>query len=479
MPTLRPLVALCALLAALTVSVAPAAAAERLLIGEGDLAAVALDADETAHIAWSGPESINATLNYCRLPLGQTTCDVRRTLATAGDSVTRPFVVVDGTRVKVIQHRYGLTDGLTPDKFQAVEMFTSLDGGNTFDEGEYIGTLGFADAARGPGDTISMVTQARTGGTFFQLAPLGGGSAETNEVNLDKDLPYGGAVAVQDGIPHVVYTDALGDKAHVARGLGSNLNALGAWSATEIQGRADYARLASGVDGLYMLAGRADGKVEVRKFDGITFGAGTTRSNWDGENPQSDLTQDPVGWLHMFLPRITASCCPLLYSWFDGARWESASYPLPQLAGGVRSAFAANHRGIAVWHEGTGEGASVFALRLGPRVDLALPPKSDKPAIARAVGAKAVVRIDSAVAPPEGVLAADVCAARVVATLRNKGGRKLKSARLPLQGDCSFAGRIRVARSKAGSGPLKLQLKLKKSRTADPAKRTYKLKLRR
>jgi hypothetical protein len=479
MPPFRPLIAFAALLAALVISVTPAAAADRLRIDAGDSAVVALDASETAHIAWRGSEPLHSSLNYCRLPLGATVCDVRTQLTTKGDSVSRPLVVVQGSIVRVIQYRYGLGDGLTPDKFAAVDMFTSGDGGATFGPGAYIGTLPFADAASGPGDAVSLVTAARTGGTFFQLAPLGGGSV-TSEVNLNPDLPYQGAVAVQDGVPHVVYGDALGTGSFVVRGTGDNLNAPGGWDdATPIAGRADSPRLASGPSGLYMLAGRGDGKVEVRKFDGVTFGAGTTRDNWDGEYPQDHLAQDPLGWLHMFLPRITASCCPLLYSYFDGERWASVSYPLPQIAGGVRSAFAANHRGIAVWHEGVGANAIVYALRIGPLVALALPPKGDPAAIARAVGSRVVVRIEGTATPPEGVLAADVCAARVVATLRSNGGKRLKSTRMRLADDCSFAGRIRVARSKAGAGPLKLQLKVKKSKTAKPAKRTYKLRVRR
>ena len=65
-----------------------------------------MDAAGTAYIAWNGP---SAVLRFCRLPRSATACDptAAASIAAPGSgSSGRPFVVVSGSRVVVVQQRY-------------------------------------------------------------------------------------------------------------------------------------------------------------------------------------------------------------------------------------------------------------------------------------------------------------------------------------------------------------------------------------
>jgi hypothetical protein len=392
----------------------------------------------------------------------------------------------------VLQYRYGLTDVLTPDKFAAVYMFSSTNGGESFDpNGVQVGTLPFSDAVRGPDlETkegvpvagVSLTTHAVTEGELYQRVLVSGPPARSF-VNLSKDHPYNGALGmVDEKTPLVVFT-GLDGETQFKRYLGANdPNTEAGWpkDAKTIEPKADWIHLAGGPSGLFMLDTNTENRVEVRKFDGAAFGPGITRPDWTGESPQDHLAQDDGGMLHVLLPQITASCCPLLYSFSgDGTSWKSVSYPMPSLAGQVRSDFLANHHGIAVFHSGTGTSSTVYALRLGPPVALALPPAGKAPAKAKISGGKVVVKIKGKLKVPDGIAAVDVCAGKLVATVR-KGSKKLAERGMRLRPDCSFSARVSVPKSKVGaSKALGLQLKLRKSRTAKAAKRNYKIEVRR
>jgi len=129
-------------------------------LGAGYNATVTLDAVGTGYISWIGAEPTITSLHFCALPRGATDCSVRTTLATEGTSLSRPFVVVNGTTVKVLSYRYGLA---TPD-FAAVFLFTSLDGGRTFGAGRKVGKTPFSAAVLGPGDGVSLTTHAHQNG---------------------------------------------------------------------------------------------------------------------------------------------------------------------------------------------------------------------------------------------------------------------------------------------------------------------------
>jgi hypothetical protein len=227
-----------------------------------------------------------------------------------------------------------------------------------------------------------------------------------------------------------------------------------------------------------MLATRRSGNVEVRKFGGGTFGSGVRIPNGTGETPQDHLAQDSGGFLHVLLPQITADCCPLLYAYSrNGGGWATSSYPLPQLASAARGAFQSDHRGTAVWNQGVSTNARVFAMRIGPKVKLDLPPKSRPPATVRTPDDQVVVTIEGELTPPSGVIPADVCGGRLLATLK-RGRSKVASRRIKVSAKCNFEGKMTLGAARLDAADnLRLTLKLRGNPAAKRSKRTYKLEV--
>jgi hypothetical protein len=117
---LRAIAGAVACLAAALGAPAGALAAAPLTIGSGHKPGVAVDGAGTAYIAWYGPESKVTSLHFCRLPRGAGACDVASTIAAPGTTLSRPFVTVDGTTVRVVSYRYGLTGA----RFDEIWEFT-------------------------------------------------------------------------------------------------------------------------------------------------------------------------------------------------------------------------------------------------------------------------------------------------------------------------------------------------------------------
>src|SRR3954452_19268530 len=128
-------------------------AASPVPIGPGVEPDVEVDPAGTAYIAWIGSEPTITSLHFCRLPRGASACAVNAPITAPGTSLTRPFVTVSGAVVRVFSYRYGLTG----QRFDAVYMFTSQDGGASFDAGVQVGTVAFYDAVAGPGNGVSLV----------------------------------------------------------------------------------------------------------------------------------------------------------------------------------------------------------------------------------------------------------------------------------------------------------------------------------
>ncbi|HEY3188236.1 MAG TPA: hypothetical protein VGJ70_12235, partial [Solirubrobacteraceae bacterium] len=298
-------------------------------LGSGADPAVAVDAGGTAYIAWIGVEPSVTSLHFCRLPRGTTSCQAV-TIAAPGTSLTRPFVAVDGQTVRVISYRYGLE---APSPFSAVYLFTSTDGGATFDAGVPVGTdIAMSDAAQGPGGGVSLVTHADTSGEHYQRVPTDGSPAATTSALLSTTHPYSGTVALLDGTsPLAVYADANANaEFRVCEGCGAakDPNDVANWSAPQDIGIAESPHLAAGPGGLFLMASNAlvGGELLVRRYGGGTFGAGVRLPNGTGETPQSYLTQDPGGRLHALWPRIDADATRLYYATSDdGAQWRQGA----------------------------------------------------------------------------------------------------------------------------------------------------------
>jgi hypothetical protein len=356
------------MIAALSLLVAGPASAAPFSIGEGKVPAVAVDAGDNAYVAWIGNE-IPSSLNFCRIPRGATACDVRRTIPTQGDSLLRPFVLVEGEVVRVFSYRYGLTGP----RFDGIFMFTSSDSGATFDGGAMVGHIPFSDAVAGPGATASFVTSAVTEGELFQNVPTTGGSVVGQRALLSTDHPYLGTVALTDAAtPLVVFDDGASNAQWRLYDGSGDLNDAANWTPAQDIGYADYPHLAAGPNGVLLLATDQSRQLHVRRYLGAT-GFGAARpipGGQNGESAQDYMTQDPGGRLHVLLPQITADGSRLFYGTSDdGVSWASKQIAFEPLALQVRAAMGADHSGFAVWQAASSP-ARIEAMELtaGPEL---------------------------------------------------------------------------------------------------------------
>jgi hypothetical protein len=370
---------------------AGAGAASSLTIGAGHKPGVAVDGAGTAYIAWYGPESNVTSLHLCRLPRGAAACDVSTTIAAPGTTLSRPFVTVDGSTVRVVSYRYGLTGA----RFDEIWEFTSTDGGASFDAGHAIGIAPFDEAVRGPGDTLSVATNAESEGLVVQNVPLGAGTAGEAHAVLSTDHPYNGTVGLVDAnTPLVVFADGS-SLAQFRRYSGAgSLNDPASWTPATDIGYADYPRLAGGPSGLFLISGTQSNALVVRKFNGATFTAGV-RIVDVADDAQAHLAEDPGGRLHAVFGRNTAAGLELDYAASDnGVAWQSGPLlvqtNVQQGIGALRAAVAADHIGVAAWETSSGSSSQIRVVGIGPTGG-ASPPVPGKSVVAAVVSGQVFV----------------------------------------------------------------------------------------
>ena len=465
-----------ALLVALALPAA-ARAASPLTIGTGHKPGVAVDAAGTAYIAWYGGESTMSSLQFCRLPRGASACAQRGQIATSQDSLSRPFVTVSGSTVRIAQYRYGAAPG--------VYEFTSSDGGGAFGAGVQIGAIPFDEAVQGPGDTISAATNAVTAGLFFQSMPLGGGSAGIDDALLSLDHPYNGSVGLVDaGTPLTVFS--AGDSQSQFRrydGSGS-LNDEANWTPPVNLGYGDYPRLAGGPSGLFLLAGTQAGGLEVRRYNGTAFSPGVPLAA-SGDDAQDHIAQDAAGRLHAVFPQGAADGLHLIHATSDdGATWRSGTVLIQTggvALGSLRAAVAPDHVGVVAWETGSsGPTAEVRVATIGPE---APKPEGSLPRTAATAEriSRGRVRITLAgkLGRPAGVSAALGCRGKVVATVR-RGNERIARESLPLSSSCRFQGLAVLSRKRVKQARrLGLTLRFGGNAALARTSRAYKVKIRR
>jgi hypothetical protein len=363
-------------LAMVLLAPAAAGAVTPLTIGTGHKPGVAVDAAGTAYIAWFGPESPTTSLNFCRLPRGAGACDVRNTIAAPGTTLSRPFVTVDGALVRVVSYRYGLTGA----RFDEIWEFTSADGGATFDGGHPVGIAPFDEAVRGPGDTLTVATNAESTGLAVQNVPLDGTTAGESQAILSADHPYNGAVGIapipaasfgEVLTPIAVFADAASQaQFRLFNGSPAGLNDAAGWSPPVDIGYADYPRLAGGPSGLFLLSGTPQNALTVRRFNGSTFASGVKIADVS-DDAQAHLAEDPGGRLHAVFAHNTAAGLELDYaSSDDGASWQSGPLltqtNVTQGVGALRAAIAADHLGVAAWESASDASSEIRVVGIGP-----------------------------------------------------------------------------------------------------------------
>jgi hypothetical protein len=363
---------------AVTLLVAPAASA--FVIGPGSRPGLAVDAAGTAYVAWNGPEITNSTLRFCRLPRGATACDSSSVLPAPATttSLSRPFVVVSGDRVSVVQFRYPTSGGLPPGMYR----FTSTNRGVSFGAPQVIGSVAFEEAAVGPGDTLSGVPV--NAGMYFQNVALSGaapvnmdGSSAVPKALLSTTHLNQATVGLLDaGTPLAVFTS--NDSAQFRRYDGSGpLNDIANWTPPVDIGIASYPKLAGGPRGLFLLAGNGNASLFARKWNGSGFGPPVTIG--PGSSPEKHLFQDAGGRLHAVFQRDSANPLQVIHAVSDdGVTWRQGTAARQDIASsggisGLRVATAPDHIGVTVWHAGTGAG-DVRVTPVGPDAPRSAPP---------------------------------------------------------------------------------------------------------
>jgi hypothetical protein len=448
----------CAVLAtAVAATLTSAAAASAFVIGPGGKPGVAVDAAGTAYIAWDGPEANNSTLRFCRLARGATACDVGPATLPAPATTTaggRPFVVVSGARVVVVQYRYPTSGTVAP----GVYRFTSANGGVTFDPPEVVGSVAFDQAAVGPGDTLTGVPV--DGAMFVQNVALSGpaplnldGSSAVPKAELSTThLNYAAVGLIDAATPLAVFTN--GTDAQVRRYNGSgSLNDIASWSAPAAIGVASYPRLAGGPNGLFLLAGDAGGNLVARKWDGAGFGPAATIG--PGSSPYKHLFQDAAGRLHAVFQRDSADPLQIVHAVSDdGVTWRSGTLVKQSIAtdGGIadlRVATAADHIGVTVWHAGVAAGGDVRVAPLGPDApsQVAVKPKVTASGSVTRVGARYVVKLAGTLVRPASVPAAAACKGTLKMTVK-RGPLTIATKTISVRKTCAFGSSIAIKRAK-------------------------------
>jgi hypothetical protein len=274
-------------------------------------------------------------------------------------------VIVAGARVSVVQHRFGATGS----EFNQIFLYTSLNGGDTFDAGTVVGYAPFDEAVQGPDDTLSLVTNAFQDGAVFQNVPLSGGSSGTARAPLGTDRPYNGTVGLLNAsTPLAIFASGASDAAFRAYDGSGPLNDAANWTPPTGIGYADYPHLAGGPAGLFLLHGTEANGLVVRRWDGATFPAGVPIAT-GADDANAHLFQDASGRLHAVWSSIDASGFRLTHAVSDdGVTWSAGSLVLQSddLETRPRVAAAPDHIGVAVWESRAAGTTQIRASALGP-----------------------------------------------------------------------------------------------------------------
>jgi hypothetical protein len=374
---------------AATAFVPSVAGADAVVIGQGRLPALAVDAAGTAYVSW-WESDVDSSLFFCRFPRGATACDAgaASSIPVHGDGLTPAPVVVSGSRVVAVALRY-VNEASTLGPF-GLFAYTSTNGGVSFGPGHVVGSVPIFDSVPGPGDTLSGVEE-NGNHLRFQNVPLDGSSPAnpdgTSTVPVADlttgEFAYNASVGLLDAnTPLVVYQHGVGGNDAAFRrydGSGS-VNDAANWTPPVSIGPLYGPKLAGGPGGLFLL-GRdsqifSSGNVVVRKFNGTTFGPPVTIGPGGGIRAQ-DLFQDAGGRLHAVYERADASLIAIVHAVSDdGVVWRKGdlvSYP-PTIGALVNESagVAPDHIGFAVAESAT-DPSFIGLSALGPDAPGAAP----------------------------------------------------------------------------------------------------------
>ena len=495
---------------ALTPSVA---GAEAIIIGQGRLPSLAVDAAGTGYVSW-WESAVDSSLFFCRFPRGATACDAgaASSIPVHGDGLTPAPVVVSGSRVVAVAARYvNEASGSGP---YGLFAYTSTNGGVSFGAGHVVGSVPIFDSVPGPGDTLSGVEE--NGKPLrFQNVPLDGsspanpdGTSTVPYAALTTDeFGYNASVGLLDAAtPLVVYQHGAGGNDAAFRrydGSGS-VNDAANWTPQVSIGPLYGPKLAGGPAGLFLL-GRdsqifSSGNVVVRKFNGTTFGPPVTIGPGGGIRAQ-DLFQDAAGRLHAVYERADASLIAVVHAVSDdGVAWRKGdlvSYP-PTVGALVNESagVAPDHIGFAVAESAT-DPSAIGLSPLGPdapgagatQIPAPIPPAPSTPArlkpsldgegFVKRRGKKFRFKVSGQLVLPAGVSEAAGCEGTVKVTLlRVRKVLTRKTATVPES--CAFrvTGSLKRSRVKKAKR-LKVRLAFSGNATLTPVREAGSIRVRR
>ncbi|MDQ1680452.1 MAG: hypothetical protein QOI42_1311, partial [Frankiaceae bacterium] len=423
-----------------------------LLDPNGDQPNVSLDAAGNAYVAWRGRGSSSAQLYFCRFPRGAGACAARSQIAAPGDSLSLPLAFLDGSAIRVISYRYGLSGS----RFSQTMMFTSTDGGASFDGGVAVGTIDPWDYAFGPAGRVSAINNATTLCTScYQAIALDGSTAGVASTPLSPDgsHPYSGTVTMLDAnTPLAVFASGNGDGQFRRYSGAGDVNDQASWTPPADIGTLDSPHLVSGPSGVFLIAqDQLSGpNMQARRFDGATFGA---RAAITSGAHSDHATEDALGRIHVVAQDIGGS--GLRYATSDnGALWATRTIKFTNghLPGAMRLAVAADHIGFVVGTYALGD-PGVWINPIGPTADQPRLGKSAKlevisgTVLVKVPGGKGFSRLTSGDVIPVGSIV-DATNGRVRVTTVLPGG-KLQSADF-------YQGIFKLAQAKSGLATMSL-----------------------
>jgi len=353
-----------------------AAAAPFQLTAVGGQPQVSVDGTGTGHFVWTeGTTSAPDVTHYCRIPPGGTACTASNTFVPISNSPTNnedfdgPRVFVAGSIVVVMTHR--CCGGFPPAGSDATLIYTSTDGGSTFDAGQVVGTADISgDAIAGPSGRLSTISDIVTGGTFYQaLTPGAFTDVSANLGDSGPSQSYSGSLALIDANTPIATFDDLDTTFWRRYGGSGDPNDVASWTPTATVGPGEDGTLAYGPSGVWLLyqVGDTSGRTYVaRRFTGAGFGS-PTEVSLTGDPIFADFFQDPAGRLHA--------------AWLDGTRTlvyrrsdDGTSYgPITALAEPSFDVFhievgaGADGNGWAVWDANSDRGrVRAVALEVAP-----------------------------------------------------------------------------------------------------------------
>ena len=257
------------------------------------------------------------------------------------EDIAGPRVVAVGDDLVFISHRYPNVvtkpDATSTDR--TTYAWISDDGGNTI-SGPVI--VGDAEPSGGAvvygtpdGPRIGLISDTRTGGTFFQqISPGTYTSAQANLGAGGPDRAYSGSLVSVGGLPVTAFAD-LGGNTFIRQwsGTGSPANPA-TWSQAQTSG--SDPRLAAGPSGAFLVTSPQSGdRFQVRKLAGINPGRAATVKT--GGHGARDFFEDPGGALRLAWVDRDGDAPELLErSSQDGRRFE-ANRVIARTAAGIDS----------------------------------------------------------------------------------------------------------------------------------------------